>query len=409
MFKKFAIVGFSTLLTVGLVACGDKKQTKQNNSHVDPMRGQATGYATIYDNDTALARDRAKDNAKNNLVKTKLGSTVSGQSMVKNYQLVASIVNSRSYGLVKDIKIIKQIKEGNSFSVTIEGTVEPAAIQDAIEDALNRYGKPKFMVLVTETQDGKKIKPGFTETELVIQEVMGNSGFEFIDPTITAALMKKNNRLMRKAIQGNIDGAVTKFLVNESGAEVIIIGSTITRDQSKVMRQYTKDMKSKSAMVKIKAIDVNTGSILAIGNKQAPGIHIESRTAAKVAITTALKRILGKTDYDTGKFKTGPFLNRIVKKFVKAATNRQILLSINGLSYSDTTKFRNQISQRVRGVNQVISKKQKRNSANLEIYFAGKTTDFTDELMAKSKDLGFKIRINDVRPNNVKITARRVK
>ena len=287
--------------------------------------------------------------------------------------------------------------------------MEPAAIQDAIEDALNRYGKPKFMVLVKERLLNKKSKPGFSDTEMVVQDVMGNSGFEFIDPTITAALMKKNNRLMQKAINGRIDAAVTKFLINESGAEVIIIGNTVTKDQSNAIKQYGKDFTSIRAIVKIKAIDINTGSIIAIGNSDAPGIHIESQTASRRAISAALKKILGKMDRDTGKFKTGPFINRIVKKFVKAATNRQINLTVKGLTYADTTKFRSQISQRIRGINQVIPKKQSRNSAKLEVYFAGKTTDFTDELMAKADALGFRITIKDVSPNRVTITAKRIK
>ena len=71
--------------------------------------------------------------------------------------------------------IIKKWQEGTEYFVTIEGTVEASVVEDAVEDALNRYGKPKFMVLIKETFNGKENLPGFTETEMLIQEIMGNS------------------------------------------------------------------------------------------------------------------------------------------------------------------------------------------------------------------------------------------
>jgi hypothetical protein len=99
---------------------------------------------------------------------------------MEDYELVANIVEAKSYGLVKNIKIIKQWQEGTEYFVTIEGTVEPSVVEDAIEDALNRYGRPKFMVLIKETFNGKENMPGFTETEMLIQEIMGNLVFNLL-------------------------------------------------------------------------------------------------------------------------------------------------------------------------------------------------------------------------------------
>ena len=74
-----------------------KKQTNAN-------RGQETGYATIFDNDTALARDRATDDAKSKLVVKILGENISGSSLMENYELVSNIVEAKSYGLVKNVQ-----------------------------------------------------------------------------------------------------------------------------------------------------------------------------------------------------------------------------------------------------------------------------------------------------------------
>ena len=98
-------------------------------------------------------------------------------------------------------------------------------------------------------------------------------------------------------------------------------------------------MKSKQAIVNIKAIDVYTGNILASTSANAPGIHIDDATASKTAIQACLRRIIGSTD-ESGKFQSGPFMNQITKKFLEAATRRMIMITIAGLSYDDLTKFR---------------------------------------------------------------------
>lgn len=354
---------FSLILVVSFSSCG-KKQVKDDGgkkggSKSSQNRTQETGYATIFDNDTALARDRATDDAKNKLVAKVLGESVYGQSLMKDFELVSTIVEAKSYGLVKDVVVIKQGQQGNEYVITIEGTVEVAAVEGAIKDALERYGKPKFMVLIQEKFENRRNQPGFTETEMVIQEVMGNSGFEFVDAKMTQELMNRQKAGMNNAIAGNISADVQQLLLNTAGAEVIIIGQCETNDQTTALQSVTgaTNMKSKQAIVRIKAIDVYTGKILAVMSRNAPGAHIDANTASKKAIENVMKQILGRPD-ETGKFKTGPFMSTIIEQFVRAAKERQINISITGLDYNELRKFSDQISNRVRGVKKVIPRGQ---------------------------------------------------
>ena len=68
MHKKLTAIMVSIIFATAL-SCGggSGKSTKKDTGN--KMRGQATGYGTIYDNDTSLARDRAIDDAMNKLVK----------------------------------------------------------------------------------------------------------------------------------------------------------------------------------------------------------------------------------------------------------------------------------------------------------------------------------------------------
>jgi len=411
--KKGLILALSFVLLTVFASCGGGKNVKDENSSgkssKNMNRGQETGYATIFDNDTALARDRATDDAKSKLVRKVLGETVSGTSIMENYELVANIVEAKSYGLVKNVEIIKKWQEGTEYFVTIEGTVEPAVVEDAIEDALERYGRPKFMVLISEKFNGKQNIPGFTETEMLIQEIMGNSGFQFVDAAMTQELMKREKSKMKKAVSGQVSDDVQDLLLDDAGAEVIIVGTAETKAQgaATLRRMGATEMKSRSAIIRIKAIDVYTGNILASTSKQAPGLHIEDETASKKAIEAALKQVLGKID-DNGKFQAAGFMKTIINKFVKAANKREIKVLIAGLDAKELRDFRSQVSNRVRGVSQVLEKGRSGRAARLEVLFAGKTGDFEEELSAKASNMGFEIDVKSSRPNKLEIVAKKI-
>ncbi|MFH0977092.1 MAG: hypothetical protein V1874_15025 [Spirochaetota bacterium] len=392
----------------GFLYCGGGKAkggSQIQKTPEDSMRGQETGYGTIYDNDTALARDRAIDDAMNKLVKKILGTMVSGRATVENFALVESIVEARSTGMVKDWKILKEGAEQGAFIVTLEGTVYPQAVDDTIEATLRNYGRPKFMVLVKETFEGVENAPGNTVTELTMMDVMGRAGFEFVDAAVTQELMRKERNKMAKAIAGTVGDDVKNVLLDDIGAEVLITGTVKTNDQSHVMAAYSKAMKSKSAILNLKAVDVYTGRVLASTSVNQPGIHIDNDTASKMAIQRGLEKILGKNDETTGKFVSGPFMNQITKKFLESATRRMIMLNIVGLNYEELTKFRNQIEHRVRGINKVYSRGQAGKTSKIEVEFAGKTTDLADELKVKAPNLGFQVEIKETYPNRIMLTA----
>ncbi|HOD13399.1 MAG TPA: DUF6175 family protein [Spirochaetota bacterium] len=415
--KKATAFASCLLLLVALASCGGGKNIKQETSSnefsygeksVDtkPVRDKAEGVAAIFDNDRALARDRAINDARNKLVEKVLGTTVSGSSMVEDFQLVKLLIEEKSYGLVKNEKILSESYESDMCRVMLEGTVLPAVAEDAIEDALNRYGRPKFMMLISETFERHMNAPGFTETEMLMQERMGSAGFEFVDVQVVQDLMKRQYGQMSRAMSGQISQDIQDLLLNDNGAEVIIIGTAQTRDQSGVLEEYTKNMKSKSAIVRLKAIDMYTGRVLATTSKDAPGVHTQSDTASKRAIEAVLKKIIGGKDEGTGASKPGPFMAEIIKQFVKSATHRPINVYITGLNYNGLKEFREQVSHRVRGVQQVNDKGRVGSAARLEVLFTGTTAEFTDELKAKSEKLGFQIEIPQSFPNRVTLQAK---
>ena len=402
------LFGISLFIIASLVACGGaQKQQKPSKTECE-MCGEADGFAAIFDNDIALARDRAIDDAMNKLVKMKLGTTIEGRAVVEDFALVESIVEARSTGMVRNWKVIKEGSQEGAYTVRIYGEVYPQAVNDTIEATLKNYGRPKFMILIHETFDGQQKEPGFTVTELTMMEIMQNAGFEFVDAATVQQLIKKDKAKMMKAMVGQVGGAVQELLLDDVGAECIIVGDVKTTDQSAVLKQYSANMKSKQAIVNLKAIDVYTGSILASTSTNMPGAHIDDATASKIAIQRALTKILGSVDEDTGKFKSGTFMNQITKKFLLAATHRMVTLNIAGLDYNDLTKFRDILQNRIRGIQKVYVRGQAGKQSRIDVEFAGKTTDLADELVGKSESIGFKIEIKETYPNKIMLIAQKL-
>jgi hypothetical protein len=414
MNRKKLVLFVALIFVAAVTSCGGgtKGQVKKDGGKTGAgceLCGEATGYAAIFDNDNALARDRAIDDAMNKLVGSKLGTFVSGTSVVEDFALVSSIVEAKTSGMVRNWKVLKEGPQEGAFVVTIYGEVYPQAVNDTIESTLKNYGRPKFMVLIKETFEGRQNMPGFTVTELTMMEIMGNAGFEFVDAAMTQQLMRRDRAKMQMAMAGQVKGDVQDLLMDDAGAEVIIVGEAKTMDQTAALAGISANMKSKSAIFNVKAIDVYTGNILATTSANAPGIHIEAETASKMAIQRVLQKILGKTDEDSGKFESGPFMNQITRKFLKSATERMITLNIGGLDFTDLTKFKNEVQNRVRGIKKIYPRGQAGKVAKLDVEFAGKTHDLAEELNAKATALGFKIDIKETFPNKIMMTATRIK
>jgi hypothetical protein len=259
------------LFIAGVLSCGGGAARRaQQPQATDEMVGEATGIASIFDNDKALARDRAIDDAMNKLVKAKLGTTVTGRSLVQDFALVESIIEASSTGMVKDWKVKEEHSETDAYFVTITGRVFPAAVNETIEATIKNYGRPKFMVLVQESYDGVRNEPGNTVTELTMMQLMGNQGFDFVDSQMTKDLLRKERKVMGKALRGTVGRRCVRMScsMTSRGAEVIIFGPAKTTDQTAAHERIrARNMKSKQANVQLKAVR----RLYAAGSSRVPG------------------------------------------------------------------------------------------------------------------------------------------
>src|SRR5215470_907477 len=86
------------------------------------------GVAAVVNNDIAMARDKAIDDAKRKAVEQVAGSHVSSESITQNYQLVEDKIYARASGFVKNYSIASEYKDQDTYHVKIKATVDASAV-----------------------------------------------------------------------------------------------------------------------------------------------------------------------------------------------------------------------------------------------------------------------------------------
>ncbi|MCP4131919.1 MAG: hypothetical protein GY754_13155 [bacterium] len=288
------------------------------------IKGTASGRYTISNSDADSALETAVSNANRKIVKKILEDEFKRTGRKKLYTLLSGSFDKITPRLIDDYTVLEKKIKGDTILARVEASVDINAANDLVASLIEKYASLKILVLIKESFEGKLNEPGFTFSETIIEETLSNNGFEIIDLNRTRQLMKDEAATMKLAAAGTVSGDVKSLLLKDDFADILVIGTVQTFDQSHALREYTTmDMKSKSAIIRLKAIEIGSGRILASFSRNAPGIHTDSKTASRTAIKKCLGKILGKYDKKTLQFKTGLFINRLIANLVKLNMERE--------------------------------------------------------------------------------------
>ena len=114
---------------------------------------ESVGYATISGVNAALARDAAIDDALRKAVEQSVGSMVSSDTMVENYQILRDSVYTKTRGYVKGYTIISENQTFDMYQVTVRATVATGDLKNDI-DAIGllqlKAERPRVLFMVAE-------------------------------------------------------------------------------------------------------------------------------------------------------------------------------------------------------------------------------------------------------------------
>lgn len=283
------------------------------------IRKTAEAQETIEGKDTAGAIDRAGDKAVESIVAKVAGEKLNYRPDLLDADMFHIMQEKERF--LKDVSIQQQGSDGKSVTVRVSCSVLTDNLGQVIDEIYNKYGRPGMVLLVRELFEGRVNEPGFTNTEIILSVLFRDGGYQLLSPEKNRELYLKVRKNYSAIAEGNINPQDRDVLLG-FGGDVLITGMVETMDQSAATKSYGRDMKTKQCKMKLKAIDVRSGNILAMQTSSAPGVHLDDETAARQAIARCVERSILKKDAETGAFLEGVFLDNIRLKYFKANTSR---------------------------------------------------------------------------------------
>lgn len=350
----------------------------------EPGWVEVTGVAAIKNGNLGLAKDEALKDAKRVAVQEVLGSLVSARSDVKNFELVRQTVTSKSEGMIETFSILSSTAVSDSeYQVRIKAKVSEVLINQTIEEVVASQGKPRMMVILEETFNGKADNNKVAQTELEAQFIA--QGFPFVDRAAVERILNKNRKKIIAALGGN-DKAARELGV-DAGAEIILVGSSRVKEAGKIAGSQ---LISVQADLNVRVIDINTGKILTAAQEHGAYPHINPESGGVMAVKKAITPLREKLVAD------------IVKLWDINRANTIVLL-VTGLDYERLMVLRGELTEKVRGVRAVNPKGSSGKAAKLEVEFEGSSFDLADRLVTSG--LSIKLKIGEVKPNALDVSA----
>ncbi len=289
---------------------------------------QGTGYG--------LTENEALTKAKQDALANGIGQSLLSQTEVENFMVKKDLIITETLGNIKKYKVLESVKgEDGAYKVTIQAEVSKSAIRADLSrlKILNEtLQNPRVAILVTDSYGGKQRKSSGFETELI--RFFRSRSFEVVDPN--QVLRFAESKEGQQALGGDPE-ALAK-LGAHLNADVLITGSAESEETDLSGNSYFENtgMKSSASRISLKAFEVASRSILAVGNEEASMVHPNPQVAAEKASLKALKKTL---EDEKG------FFNQLVESWQKQANNGKLLqVAILGIeNYGDLGKIRSQI------------------------------------------------------------------
>jgi len=346
----------------------------------------AEGDITVEAEGYGISKSDALLKAKREAVSSGIGTMLISETEVKNFMLQRDMVLTRTIGAVKSFKIIQESKDGDIFQVKISAVVSTASIREdlaALKILLESMDKPRMMVLISE-ENGNS-------AETAILDYLSEKEFELVDAAAVAALMNKEDELIRKATEGDPVAAAKIGAAN--GAEFVIVGKVVKSVMDNQLLAGA-GMKSGQANITAKVVNCSNARIIASKAARAAAPHISPETAQEKAADKAARKLMDRELFE-----------KIVAAFQDMVNNGQTLeVTVKNVNDYKTQKaVRNVIS------NLEVSSVNKRGYGSgklqLSVVFRGNTDSFADAVDGKEV-MGKKLAVTGIAGSQVTIELR---
>ena len=333
---------------------------------------EAEGQAMVKNGDEPAARDRALEDAQRKAVESAVGTMISAETVMENYQIISDRILAKSSGYIKNYNIVSSGAENGIYKVVIKALVATGNLSsdvDAISALLKRKGMPRVFVVVPEAilgstamTTGQSGTMNMQSAESGLIAALQNAGFLIVDPDVLTGKLEIS-QIYRK---GDVDNGMAKKIGSLSGAEVVIYG----RAAVQVSNLSVLKSKVARASANIRAVNVQTGQIIAMSTlnhpKKAPAAYHDA------VGTILLKKV--------GEAAAADLIKQIVKQWQTDTSGAtRIVLTVKGVKFRSAKQLKAAMGE-MRGVSSIQRRSLKRGVAVFDVNVKAGVENFANSL-----------------------------
>lgn len=308
------------------------------------------GAAALSGTAVDIARDQAIDDALRKAVEQGVGAYIDAETRVSNFQLISDNIYSRTHGYVSSYRIIDESREGDLYRVVIRAVVRTDDIEDdlaAIGILLARQGRPRIMAVIRELSDPGQLEDvsslmGASMFETAVLDHFREKGFPVVDAATVQEILEKEQ--LRLILQG--DDRTAALLGLEAGAEIIISGTAMHREHSRVIAGSPREVHE--YQVSTRAVNTRTGSMLAGSAVTVELPFSENQARARAADSTSA------------------YLESAILDGWLSNENTTVIVATNA-DFQKVQKLRSDIRIGIRGVTDVVTRDLAGSRATIEV------------------------------------------
>lgn len=351
---KFKIAVFLPVLLIGLFSVPLCAETPDGDIIVE-----SDGFG--------LSKKDALLKAKREAVEIGIGTILYSQTEIKNFELQKDVILTKTVGSVKKYDILHQEKKSdNTFHVKIQAVVSLADIKAdlaALKILLESMDKPRMMVVIREKNA--------RNSESAIIDYLTEKGVELVDPAVVASLMDKNDRLIKRAAEG--DPAAAAQIGTSNGAEYILVGKVIKSTGENALLKES-GLVSGQASITAKVVNCSNGKIIASKSTNSAAAHISETTARNLAAEKVGKKLMDQQLFEA-----------IVTSFQDMVNNGMPLdVTIKQVPNFKTQKALRQTLGNLSGVVSVTKRSFGNSRLKLTIFYKGSADSFCEVVDGKT-------------------------
>lgn len=240
---------------------------------------------------------------------------------------------------------------------------------------------PRIMIMIPEKHIHRPIPDPAGETEMIRKFV--NSGFRVVDQSQVGKL--RDTKAGKAAARGDAQSAAA--IARQHGAGIIIVGEAFSENVPRPGNQ----LQTCGARVEVRAIEADTGIILAANGKEAHATDSTEAVAAKKALRTAAGLL------------ADDMIKQILKAWKRQGGLNRIQLSVKNVEYGQLISLQKFLETQ-EGVTDVKRRDFDEGVATIDIESKNSIQDLADAL-ALAEFSGFSVKIETVKANTIEISC----